>query len=84
MEMMLLARTYPHPRDERIVFHEAEHYYEVDGRRHRERCFPRWASNKDDKYFQLINYLRLVERLDDEAVKAKILHYWDTNRDDKA
>lgn len=42
--MMLLERKNSHPRDERIQFNEAEHFYTVDSRRVVGSCSSLWAS----------------------------------------
>ena len=41
--------------------------------------FPRWDANKLNKYNPLIQYLRLVNGLDDVAIKAEILRLWEAN-----
>ena len=41
--------------------------------------FPRWNANKFNKYYPLIQYLRLVNELDDVAIKAEIVRLWDAN-----
>jgi hypothetical protein len=49
---------------------------EFDGPAVAEKYYYKWKSNQSHKYYGLIQYLLLVQGLDDEAAKAQIAELW--------
>ena len=43
------------------------------------RMYGAWARNPGSKYFQLIQYLKISLRMNDEAIKHEIAKYWQDN-----